>query len=142
MSVLSADQRGDGVAVDEPALFVDDEHAIGIAVEGDAEVATMLSNLGLQVDHVLRFDRARRMVREASVELEVERHHLARQALEDVRYRLAGHPVAGVDGDLKRLDLRALDERQAVLREIVENVTMRDRPGRGARRAGALPDSS
>ena len=42
---VERDQRGYGAAVDQAALFVDDEHAIGIAVERDAEVASALRAL-------------------------------------------------------------------------------------------------
>ena len=36
---VERDERGDGAAVDQVALLVDDEHAVGVAVERNAEIA-------------------------------------------------------------------------------------------------------
>ena len=114
---VDADERGHDVAADQRAVLVDDEHAVGVAVERDAEIAAVLDDGALQVDHVLGFDRARGMVRERAVEFEVERDDFARQVLEDARHRFAGHAVAGVDRDLERFDRGdVVDEREAVLR--------------------------
>jgi hypothetical protein len=52
--------------------------AVGVAVESDAQIAMMFAHLRLQVDHVIGLDWTCRVVRKASIELEVERHEIAR----------------------------------------------------------------
>ena len=120
---IDADEGRDHISADQLRFLVDDEHAIGVAVERGTQVAAVFADGLLQVDHVLGFDGACRMVRKGAVELEVERDHLARQILEDVRHGLAAHPVPRVDRDLERLDLFEIDEREAVFCEVVEHVS-------------------
>jgi hypothetical protein len=46
------------------------------------------------------------MVREAAIDLAIERHHFAADAFQHLRPERAGHAVAGVDDDLqRRIDL-------------------------------------
>ncbi len=127
---IERDERGYGASVDQLALLVDDEHAVRVAVEGDAEVALMFEHRSLQVAHVLRLDRTCRMIRKRAVEFEKERNHFACQRLKDVRNGFARHAVAGVDCDLERCDLGTIDEGEAVFGELVEDIAFRDHAGR------------
>ena len=85
LSIWIDDHGGRHVAADEGALLVDQEHAVGVAVERDAEVALVLDHRALQIENVLRLDRIGLVVGEGAIELEVERDDLARQAGEDPR---------------------------------------------------------
>ena len=124
---IQRDECGDRAPVDEVAFFVDDKHPVGVSIECDADVAPVFANRRLEVGHVLGFDRAGRVVRKISVEFEIEGYHRARQLFEDVRNGFARHAVTCIDGDLERLDLRAIDEREAMIGELVENIAMRNR---------------
>ena len=108
-------QRDDGRdrrRVDRAALFVDHEAAIGVAVEGEAEVGAVLDDGTLQVDEVRRLERVGLVVGEGAVEFEVERHDLERQGRQAGRLAEHGghgepaHAVAGVDDDLERANAR------------------------------------
>ena len=81
-------------------LLIHQEHAVGVAVEGDAHVAVLLRDDAAQILGVLRLDGAGGMVGERAIQLEVERDELAGQLLEDARDDHAGHAVAGVHRDL------------------------------------------
>ena len=92
----------DGDTASSP--LVDQEAAIGVAVEGEADVGLLLEHPLLQVDQVGRLDRVGLVVGEGAVELEVHRHdldQLVAEPLEDGRRGQAGHAVAGVDDDLQ-----------------------------------------
>ena len=67
------DERRQRRRVDDLAALVDDEAAVGVAVEGQAEVGAVLAHGTLQVAQVLRLDRVGLVVREGAVELEVQR---------------------------------------------------------------------
>ena len=71
------DRRGER-AGDELALVVDEEHPVGVAVEGEADVGAGLEHPGLEVDQVLGLDGVGRVVREGAVELAVEDVELER----------------------------------------------------------------
>ena len=58
---------------DRLAELVDDEAAVGVAVEREAEVGAVLEHRRLQVDEVRGLERVRLVVRERAVELEVQR---------------------------------------------------------------------
>ena len=48
--LAGGDQRGDRAGADRLAALVDDEAAVGVAVEGEPEVGAVLDDRGLQVD--------------------------------------------------------------------------------------------
>ena len=50
-------------------LLVDEEDAVGVPVEGQADVGALLEHRRLQIDQVLGLDRVGRVVREGAVEL-------------------------------------------------------------------------
>ena len=94
----------------------------------------MLDHRGLQVAQVLRLERVGLVVREAAVELEVQRHQLDRQgfetggAAEDRRHGVAGHPVAGVDDHLQAASAGDVDEAAQVLGVAAQQVALLARP--------------
>ena len=61
--------RGGGRAADGLAEIVDEEHAIGVAVEREADVGAAVDDGALEVLQVLDLDRVGRVVREGAVEL-------------------------------------------------------------------------
>ena len=63
---------------DRVAVLVDDEAAVGVAVEGQPDVGTLVAHPRLQVDQVGRVERVRLVVGEGAVELEVHRHQRRR----------------------------------------------------------------
>ena len=62
------------------APLVDQEAAVGVAVEGQADVGALGDAPALEVDEVLRLDRVGLVVGEGAVELEVHRHQLDRSS--------------------------------------------------------------
>ena len=105
-------------------LLVDDEAAVGVAVEGQADVGPLGDDPRLEVDQVLRLDRVGLVVGEGAVELEVHRHELDRSVpsrVEDRRRGVAGHAVAGVDDDLEPA-ARDRRQREQVGGVLVEHV--------------------
>ena len=81
--------RGDRGRAHRAALLVDDEAAVGVAVEREPEVGAVLDDGALQVDEVRGLERVRLVVGERAVELEVERHDLERQRRAGRRRRRA-----------------------------------------------------
>ena len=135
--LAQGDDRRDRRRVHGPAQLVDDEAAVGVAVEREAEVGAVLDDRALQVDEVGRFERVRLVVGERAVELEVERHDLERQhgqagrLAEHGRHRQPAHSVSGVDDDLQRPDVTQVDERSKVGGVVGEHVDLGDRTGLG-----------
>ena len=99
-------QRRREVAGHELAGVVDEEAAIGVAVERDAEVGSFGERLADDELSVLGKQRVRLVVRERAVGVEVAAHDLDRQALEHGRQHRARHPVRRVDHDLQRAHRR------------------------------------
>ena len=73
------DDRGGGRAADRLALVVDEEHAVGVAVEREADVGAEVEHRALEVLQVLGLDRVGGVVRERAVEL-AEEHGQRRTA--------------------------------------------------------------
>ena len=64
-------QRRHHIAAEQLALFIDHEHAVGVAVEGDTQVARVAPRTArCRSTGVLRFDGAGRVVGEGAVQLE------------------------------------------------------------------------
>ena len=83
---------------------VDEEAAVGVAVEGHAEVGLLLERLAHDELAVLGQERVRLVVREGAVGLEVAAHDLdLGQPLEHAREHHAGHAVRRVGHDLSGL---------------------------------------
>ena len=94
------EESGDEVARDELATVVDEEAAVGVAVERDPEVGALLQRLADDELAVLGEQRVRLVVRERAVGLEVAADGLDRKPLEHGRQHRPGHPVCRVDHDL------------------------------------------
>ncbi len=88
------DHGGGDIAPDQLAVLVHQEHAVGIAIEGNTQIAALLDDGFLQVDHRRRVDRIGGMIRKGAVELEIHRHQLAGKMLEEERDRAPGHAIA------------------------------------------------
>ena len=88
-------------------MFVDEEAAIGIAVEDESEIRPGLDDGVGGVDEVLGLERIRFVVGEGAVEFRVQPDHLeghrggSRVGAEDLPEEPAGHAVAGVEDDLQ-----------------------------------------
>ena len=135
------DRRRRRAGQPDPQL-VDDEHPVGVAVEGQPDVEPAGQHPGPQVALVGRLQRVGGVVRERAVELAV--HHLEldlRQALEHGRHDEPAHPVGRVGDDPQRPQRRRVDERQDVVDELGQQVGLpaAPRPG-GGRRAVAVED--
>ena len=134
------EQRGDEVAGDELARVVDEEAAVGVAVEGDPEVGALLERLRDDELAVLGEERVRLVVREGAVRLEVAGHGLDRQALEHRRQHRPGHPVGGVDHDPERPHRVDVDEGEDLVAEPRPDVLVADvAPRRGLAEAALGP---
>ncbi len=114
--LAQGDDGGHGGRVHRLAALVDDEAAVGIAVEGQTEVGTVLEDGFLEVDEVRGLERVRFVVRERAVELEVERHDLDRERRQAGRLAEHGgngqatHPISGVNDDLDGPDAGQIDQ--------------------------------
>ena len=123
----------DGVTA-SPVL-VDDEAAVGIAVEGESEVGAVLDDGLLQVDEVRRLERVRLVVRKGAVELEVHRNDLDRQrgqpggGAEHGGNGESAHAVAGIDDDAQRADAGEVDELAQLRRVVGQHVQLAVRAG-------------
>ena len=110
------DDRGDRGGGDGLTLLIDDEAAVGIAIEGEAEIGSVLDDGLLQVDDVGGVERVGFVIREGAVELEVERHDVERQCrepgsrAENGGDRESAHPIPRVDDHLERADAGQIDE--------------------------------
>ena len=102
--VLLQSQGEDGddvVAVDDVAIVVDGQAAVGIAVEGQAHIGPDLDNLGLQL---LRVSGTAALVDIEAVRLVVDRDDLRTLGLEGGRGGVVGGTVGGVEDDLQTLE--------------------------------------
>ena len=118
------DQRGDEVAGYELARVIDEEAAIPVAVERDAEVGPGLAHAVDDELAALGQQRVRLVVREAAVRLEVTALDDDRQAIEDRRDHVAAHAVGGVDDHVQRRDRGRVDDREAAVGELAEDLAL------------------
>src|SRR5215208_2361398 len=117
-------EGGRQVTRDGRTCLVDNEAAVGVAIEGYPEVSTLCDHALLELFDVLRFDGVRWMVGEGAVELEVHRHVLEREVLEDGWDHLACHAVSRVDHDLQRPQVLRLYKAQAMFRIVHGDVRL------------------
>ena len=106
-------------------MFVDEEHAVGVAVEREADVGADVAATRAEVALVLGLDRVGGMVRERAVELGVQQIELDGKLLEHARDDEAAHAVRGVGDDLHRTQRADVDERVHMRDEVVEQVERR-----------------
>ena len=139
------EQRGHEVARHEVARVVDEEAAVGVAVEGDPELGLLLQHLADHELAVLGQQRVRLVVREAPVELEEVGDGVDREPLEDRRQHRARHPVRRVDHDAQRLHRAGVDEGQDLLDVARKDIFLPDlswglTPGHVGKGHGAVAD--
>src|SRR5215204_6248894 len=115
-------EGGRQVTRDGRTFLVDNEAAVGVAIEGYPEVGTLCDHALLEFPDVLGFDRVGWMVGEGAVELEVHRYVLEREVLEDRWDHLACHAVSRVDHDLQPPQALRLDKAQAMFRIVYGDV--------------------
>ena len=133
-------QRGGGRAAEPSAGLVDDEHAVGVAVERQADIEATRHDACLEIALVGRLQRIGRMVGERAVELAV--HHLERDVAAGART-----PPARRDRPCRwpcrrrhatgRID-DGVDERHDMIGERTEQIATGRRPG--PRRGWRDPD--
>ncbi len=99
-------QGGDRTGRDRSAPLVHHEAPIGIPVEGQAHVCAVSQHCRLKVDDVGRVQRVGFVMREGSVEIEIEPDHFQGRAHRPQNGGCAQpcHPVAGVDHDPQGAD--------------------------------------
>ena len=90
------DHRQQLVAVDDVAALVGDEHAVGVAVERDADIGAHLAHLAAQL---LGRGRAAVAVDVEAVGLDADRDHLGAELPQRLRRHLIGGAVGAIDHD-------------------------------------------
>ena len=118
------DQCGQSRRCNRLAALVDDETAVGVAVERQADVGTVLDHGSLQVAQILRLDRVCFVVGEGAVELEVERDHPQARNVEYRGNGVPGHSVGRVDHDSQRPHLGQVHEPAQILGVVGQHVTV------------------
>ena len=122
------------------ALLVDDEAAVGVAVERQAYISTVGDDLPLQIHQVGRVQRVGLVVGERAVELEVQRQQGDRpHGAQHSRRGVPAHAVSGVDRDPQWTQRRHIDQRTQEGAVLGEHVALLDRAG-GAVVAGHAVD--
>ena len=120
------EERGHEVARDELAGVVDEEAAVGVAVEGRAEIGSVLAHLADHELAVLGQERVRLVVRERAVGLEEVRDGVDRDPLEDRRHHDAAHAVRRIDHDALLPDLIHVHEGQDLVDEARKDIFLPD----------------
>jgi len=121
-----AHHRRRQIPADESPLLVNQEHAVRVAVEGGTEIAALLHDDTAQFPRILRLNGVGLVVREGSVQLEVERHDFAREMGKHLRHGETRHAVARINRNLERPNLARVNEREQVGRVVVEDVALRE----------------
>ena len=123
------DDRGDGAPGERLQPVVDEEGAVGITIEGNAEVVSAGAHQRLEVSQVLRPQRVGMVVGERAVGFEIERIEGHGQTLEDRGHGHARYTVAAVGGDPKSADRIHVDDRGHVVDVARKQVALGDRAG-------------
>ena len=100
-------QRG---TADSSSSFVDEEHAVRIAVEREADVSPADAHLLAQIDEVLGLDRVSRVVRKRAVKLAIHQLPFEGQRVEDGRHDESPHAICGICHDAQRSQRRDINE--------------------------------
>ena len=119
------------------ACLVDEEHPVGVTVEGEPDVGAVLEHRRLQVDQVLGLDGVGRMVGEGAVELAEEDRDLEGQRSNTSGHHQPAHAVGGVGHHPERAQRADVDERADVVRVLLEQVRVVERRPSARRPAGA-----
>ena len=102
------DHRQQLVAVDDMAVLVGDDHAVGVAVERDADVGAHLAHLAAEL---LRRGRAAVAVDVEAVGLDADRDHLGAELPQRLRHHPVGGAVGAVDHDAQAVEAHGARQR-------------------------------
>ena len=98
---VAGQQQHQLIAPENAAFAVDRSDPIAVAVEGDAQIASLAAYGVDQLLQVLGDRRVRMVRREGAVDLRVQQDVFARQACRQRHHGVAGGAVAGIPGDLE-----------------------------------------
>ena len=96
------------VAVDDMAALVDDHHAVGVAVERDADVGAHLAHLAAERGEI---GRAAFLVDVEAVRLDADRDDLGAQLPQRAGRHLVGGAIGAIDDDAQAFEIDALRQR-------------------------------
>ena len=117
---------GGGGARHRLGPVVDEEHAVGVTVEGHPDVGPLGQHPFAESGQVLGLDGVGRMVGEGAVELEVEGDDVDRERPVDGGGHQSAHAVGGVHHDLHGAEAPDVDEPPGVGRVGVEHLLRAD----------------
>ena len=123
--VALGDECADRGRSDRVALFVDHEAPIGVAVEGQSDVGLLINHEFLEVHKVLRLQGVGHVVRECSVELEIQRSNIQRKATQNGGDGVPTHSVAGIHRDNEGTRGSQVDEAIEELRVAGQHIFVR-----------------
>jgi len=101
------DQGHELVAVDESALLIGNDHAVGVAIERDADIGARLDHLGA---HRLRRRRAAFLVDVEAIRVVTDGDDLGAKLPESRRGNLVGAAIGSIDDDAQALEPERLRE--------------------------------
>ena len=138
---VSGGDRQDGVPVGDRAGLVDQNGAVGVAVQADAELGAVFADQPL---HVVRVQRPAVAVDVPAVRLDADRNHVRAQFGQDVGGDLVGRAVGAVDHDLDAFQRqfarkRVLDEHVVAAQGVVHADRFADEVRGGPRGRGRRP---
>ena len=90
-------QRGNRRRGDRITLLIDNKAPVRVPIKSQANISLLLHDEPLQVHQIPRIQRIRLVVRESTVQFEVERAHI--HVIQHRRDGVAGHAVGGIHGD-------------------------------------------
>ena len=102
------DHREQLVAVDQMAALVDQDDAVGVAVERDADVGAHLAHLLAQR---LRRGRSAFLVDVESVRIDADRNHVGAQFPQRFRHHLVGRAVGAIDHHAQAVEAEVARQR-------------------------------
>ena len=123
------EDRGGGGPGDDLALVVDEDDAIGVAVEREPDRRVLGEHRPPEIGEVVERHDVGRVVREGAVELAVEHREVERQAVEHRGHDHSTHTVGGVGDDAHRHQRVDVDEGSDVRGERRQQVGVLDATG-------------
>jgi hypothetical protein len=101
------DHRHELVAIDDLALLVDDDDAVRVAIERDADIGAQLLHLG---DQLLRRGRADLVVDVEAVRLDADLEDFGAQFPQRRRRHLVGRAIGAIEHDAQAAEVDALGQ--------------------------------
>ena len=102
------DDRHELIAVDHVALLVDDDHAVGVAVERDADIGAHFIDLA---DEIAWRGRAAILVDVEAVWIDAELDHVGAKLPQGLGRNLVGRPVGAIDHRPDAVEAEVLGQR-------------------------------